>query len=224
MEGKTAYLTIDDAPSPFMKEKIEFLKEKGIPAIFFCEGRYIEERTEMVVKAINNGFVIGNHAYNHPNFSQLSVSQAKEEIKKTDELIEEVYEKADKERPAKIFRFPYGDNGGWMDSQLQTFLRELGYTKPNFEGITYGWYEENGLRSRVDWFWTFNCKEYEIEDLDAILERIDEDKPEQMQGLNHPDSMDIILIHDHEESKEIFKSIINHMIDKGIQFELPPLD
>ena len=39
-----AYLTIDDAPSENFEEKVEFLEGKNIPAIFFCEGRYIEKR------------------------------------------------------------------------------------------------------------------------------------------------------------------------------------
>lgn len=223
MKGKIAYLTVDDAPSPFMEEKIEFLKEKEIPAIFFCEGRYIKQRTEIVIKAIKNGFVIGNHSYTHPNFSQLSLSEGKQEIKKTDELIEDVYEKADKERPAKIFRFPYGDAGGRLTSKFQSFLSELDYTKPNFDGITYDWYEEQGLRNRVDWFWTFDCKEYEIDGLEAILERIEKDNPEEMQGINCSASNDIILIHDHEESREMFKPVINHMLEKGVNFKSPLL-
>jgi len=36
--SKTACLTIDDAPSVDMSWKVEYLSQRGIPAIWFCRG------------------------------------------------------------------------------------------------------------------------------------------------------------------------------------------
>ncbi len=215
---KTAYLTIDDAPSPVFEDKLELLISNDVPAVFFCEGHYLEERPEIVVKAIREGFIIGNHAYSHPKFSDISLEKAEEEIRRTDELIDKLYERAGVDRPGKFFRFPFGNRGGEKEEELQSFLREQGYSKPGFPGITYGWYDEK-CRDKVDWFWTFDVKEYEIDSREEVLERMDEDEPGNMKGLN-TDSADIILIHDHKETHEVFKSAIRRLMEK-VEFRKP---
>jgi len=109
---KTAYLTIDDAPSKDFRKKIDFLLSKNIPAIIFCQGNDLQNNQEEIIYAIKKGFIIGNHSHDHPYFSQLTLEQAKEQIKKTDVVIDEIYQKAGILRPVKFFRFPFGDKGG----------------------------------------------------------------------------------------------------------------
>lgn len=46
---KIGYLTIDDAPSKDSKNKVKYLQCKGTNAIFFCQGRFLEERLEEAV-------------------------------------------------------------------------------------------------------------------------------------------------------------------------------
>ncbi|MFB6099960.1 MAG: polysaccharide deacetylase family protein [Candidatus Nanohalobium sp.] len=118
-----AYLTIDDSPSKVMEAKLDFLDRKGIPAMFFCEGAKLEERPELVKEAIRRGFIIGNHSYSHPKFSEISFEKAKKEIKKTEEIIDDIYDKVDTERPGKFFRFPYGDKGGEKKKNSRSFSR-----------------------------------------------------------------------------------------------------
>ena len=155
MSKKIVYLTIDDAPSEIMEDKIEYLLRNEIPAIFFCEGKGLNERGEMIIKAIKNGFIIGNHSYKHSRFSEIDVEEGKKEIKNTDDLINDLYSKANIERPTKIFRFPYGDkgNGGFFHNPpgkdydecfknntvkiYQEYLKNLGYSQPKFENVTY---------------------------------------------------------------------------------------
>lgn len=112
MIKKIAYLTIDDAPSTCLKEKVDYLYNKKIPAIFFCEGERMQKRIDLVEYAINKGFIIGNHAWDHPYFSNLSLENCFKQIKDTDNLINKIYKKAGRKRPANYFRFPYGDKGG----------------------------------------------------------------------------------------------------------------
>ncbi len=244
MASKRAYLTIDDSPSANMKQKVDFLNKKGIPAIFFCEGRKIAERPEEVVYAIQNGFIIGNHSYNHPHFSAITLEESYDEIKRTDVLINEMYKKAGVIRSANYFRFPYGDKGGLVGDYpiaeygekgaqrkeaIQQFLRNLGYSQPRFE-ITTNWFTQSGLLDEADWYWTFDTFDwsvnsdepmYGITSLEAVYDRIDTDDPDNACGLNRPESEEIVLIHDHEESTDIFFPIVERLVEKGLQFSLP---
>jgi len=247
MVRKIAYLTIDDAPSDDMKDKVDFLVSKGIPAIWFCNGGNLEKWSEHVIYAIKKGFIIGNHAYSHLHFSDLSLEQCFEEIQKTDRIIDDIYMKAGVERPAKFFRFPFGDKGGLKydevfesyegegkirKEKIQAFLKSLGYTQPKFENVTYQYFRNAGLLDDVDWCWTYDVVEwstftkehlYGIDSLEKVFERMDEDVPEGGRGLNYPDSEEIIIIHDHPETTHIFKPIIERLLAKGIIFKLPSL-
>ena len=245
MSSKIAYLTIDDAPTKDMRQKIDFLLENNIPAIFFCIGQLMEERPEPVIYAIQNGFIIGNHTYDHPYCSDAPLENVLEQLTKTDKIIDDLYQKAGVERPAKYFRFPFGDKGalthdyvyapvseeGQKRKQtIQDHLRDLGYTQPPFENVTYKYYREHGFLDDVDWYWTYDTLDWSvfadeplhgIDSLEAAYARMDEDLPEEGRGLDYPDSEEIVLIHDHEASTEIFPLLINRMVEKGLQFKLP---
>jgi len=111
-------------------------------------------------------------------------------------------------------------------------LKELGYTQPMFNGITYQYYKKAGLLDDIDWHWTYDTMDwatinknpkYGINSLEEVLKRMEEDVPEGCRGLNYPKSEEIILIHDHRKTSHIFEPIINRLIEKGITFKLPGL-
>lgn len=245
MTSKIAYLTIDDAPSKKMRAKVDFLVQNNIPAIFFCIGELMEKRRKVVIDAIRKGFIIGNHTYNHPHCSEIALDEILAQITKTDVIIDDLYRRAGVERPAKYFRFPYGDKGaltgddvelpisqdGLQRKQaIQQHLRDLGYTQPDFPNITYRYYHEQGLLNDVDWYWTFDTLDWSvfsdtpihgITSLEAVYGRINEDLPEEGRGLHYPDSEEIVLIHDHKESTAIFAPIVQRLVKTGLQFRLP---
>jgi peptidoglycan/xylan/chitin deacetylase (PgdA/CDA1 family) len=237
---KEAYLTIDDAPSEDFKRKVAYLSFKRIPAIFFCIGKLMERRPKQVIYAIRNNFVIGNHSYSHIPFSKLSLIEAKKEIKRTDEIIEDLYNKAKVERKIKVFRFPELDKGDGNEDYpkinwgcpkvkaLQEYLKELGYQQPQFKGINYKWYRKAGLNKCVDvdctydsYDWAVANKSYElgIKTIRDLFERMEEDKPEEMRGLNFEGSSDIIMMHDDVRIKELFIPLIEKLLEKGIKFK-----
>jgi len=238
MVRKIAYLTIDDAPSEDMKEKVDFLVSKRIPAIWFCIGNFLEKRSEYAIHAIEKGFIIGNHSYGHLHFSKLSLTQCFEEIQKTDRIIDEIYRKAGVKRLARFFRFPFGDKGGLKydkvrKEKIQAFLKSLGYMQPKFENITYRYYREAGRLDDIDWYWTYDVMEWAIfkkehssgiDSLEKVYERMNEDVSEGCRGLNNPSSEDIILIHDHLKTAPMFKPIIERLLAKGVIFKLPQLN
>lgn len=181
---KQVYLTIDDAPGKDFKDKVDFLYQRNIPAIFFCIGEKIKKHLDDVAYAIRKGFLIGNHSYSHKHFSDLTIEEAKESIQMTDDVIEEAYKIAGIERPIKVFRFPYFDQGGdnsgddyeskWSKPQsewnlykrkdrmiaLQEFLKQLAYVQPHFKGVNPKYMSDKAIFDFLDVRCTFDQMEY----------------------------------------------------------------
>lgn len=149
-------LTIDDGPSERCGELVEFLSSKRIGAVLFCRGDCLQQRPKEAVKAIHAGFVIGNHSFDHSDFDSLSESEAREEITKTHEIIDDVYCKAGVKRQARWFRFPYGHAGKnqRQKNAFQKILRSLGYANP-FDA------------KRADWRWDIDFEDWHVNEENA---------------------------------------------------------
>ena len=245
MSRKIACLTIDDAPSADFGKKIDFLESKNIPAIFFCPGNALEVNSQISTEAIQRGFVIANHAYDHPHFSEIPLEACLEQIQQTDAIISKLYDQAGETFDPKYFRFPYGDKGALTGDDvfapisnaglerkqaIQNYLRQLGYSQPAFDDINYDYYREHGFLEDVDWYWTYDVLEWStyhyphahgIKTAEDVYARMEENKPENGRGLNTPGSAEIILTHDHVETTEIFFAVIERLLEKGIEFRLP---
>ena len=228
MTVKLAILTIDDAPSPAMRAKVDFLNARGIRAVWFCNGVHLEQRPELALSALRAGHVLGSHAYEHPRFSALSLGEGLEQIRRADALLEELYARAGVHPAGKFFRFPYGDKGGENKAAYQAELARLGYAAPPAGFVTYAWYRERGLADDLDWYWSFDTKDWALnhlepvegfESLDKLLARCEVDDPEQGFGLNRPGSNEIVLTHDHERATDNFFVLVERMAGK-VRFTL----
>ncbi|WP_201710970.1 polysaccharide deacetylase family protein [Dolosigranulum pigrum] len=128
IESKVALLTIDDAPYGNALDMAETMQEKGVSAIFFVNGMYLDEDGRQVIQTLHDmGFEIGNHTQNHPNLSELTIEQQRNEIVETNDIIEETIGI----RP-RFFRAPFGV----MNADTYTVLDEEGMTAMNW---TYGY-------------------------------------------------------------------------------------
>lgn len=126
MSKRQAYLTIDDSPTHQTDRMTDWLAERGIPAVFYCIGadykdldiacQGIESNPDPLIRAIEKGFVLGNHLYTHNRSSGMDFETVVAEIQKTESLIDGLYKKANKTRPCKLLRFPHLDRGcgGWI--------------------------------------------------------------------------------------------------------------
>jgi len=111
-----AYLTIDDSPSTRMDDLVDYLEEKGIPAVFYCRGDHLEDNTGSAIRALQKGFILANHTYSHQRSSEKDFAWIVEDIERCETLLEEVHAVAGVARKGKYFRFPHVDRGtaGWI--------------------------------------------------------------------------------------------------------------
>ncbi|MCP4177504.1 MAG: polysaccharide deacetylase family protein [bacterium] len=236
---KKVYLTIDDAPSSDFENKINFLNEKKINTVFFCLGKNIKSNKERLISAVKSGFIIGNHAYSHPFFSDLSLDECREEIFKTDVAIEELYNEAGVRRKMKFFRFPYLDKGGFNSSsekgiygldytankkkeQIQKYLKALGYAQYNFENLN-DVFNKYGIMDDVDFYSTFNSYDYAFQNPDDIEQSEMWTKEKLLINLDNlfytkNDVSDIVILHDLEYNLPFFYDAVNYLIDRGVHF------
>lgn len=227
MVKKIGYLTIDDAPSNDFRNKIDFLYENNIPAIFFCNGVCIKGvREEDIIYAIKKGYIIGNHSWSHANLSEVDKDTLSQEIILMDKFIDKLYQRAGTKRVAKVFRFPFLKKGGENRMEAQKILKKLGYTQPKFENLNFIPFDEiNGdldvscTYDTMDWTVADGSAEFGIKTFDDLLNRIDEDVPNGGRGLNYVNSSDIIMMHDDERIKNMFQPLITRMLEKGIEFK-----
>ncbi len=125
-----AYLTIDDSPSHRMNDLVDYLADRKIPALFFCRGDHLEEDAPDAIRALQKGFVLGNHAYSHQRSSQKDFAWVVDEIDRTEKLLDQVHAAAQVSRRGKYFRFPQLDRGSaaWVvdyDAYDEEDRREL---------------------------------------------------------------------------------------------------
>lgn len=102
-------LTFDDGPSDYTETILEILDKHEIKAMFFQLGRYIELKPEVTKLVADRGHRLGNHSYSHANFDVLNNTLIREEINRTQELIQEVTGKE-----STTYRTPYGNGRATM--------------------------------------------------------------------------------------------------------------
>lgn len=85
-------------------EILRILKEQEVRATFFMTGEWVTAYPEDVKAILAAGHDLGNHSQSHPNMSQLSDTEKKEEILSVHNRVKELtgYE-------MELFRPPYGD-------------------------------------------------------------------------------------------------------------------
>jgi len=118
--GREVVLTFDDGPHPkYTPFVLDVLKDAGLKAVFFVCGQRVANPgvLEIVRRARDEGHLIGNHTYSHPDLTKLTADQVRDEIKKTHDLIAEF------EPDHRLCRPPYGAHNATVDN----VLREMDY-------------------------------------------------------------------------------------------------
>lgn len=236
----SCYLTIDDSPSENTDAMIDFLVDRNVPSLLFCRGALLEENPEPIIRAIQKGFVIGNHSYAHRPFGELSYEEAVDDIEKAEALISKAYDTAGVERHGYYFRFPYLDRGNGdrierhfekvsdvdinTDPEvkaLQEYLKEKGYNQP-FPAVTHPIYKNASIAGAADSLMTYtsfdwmltprHVGKWDYKTIEDLKRRINDD-----QSLKTSEG-NILIFHDQPDLLEIFKTLVDHMLFSGYRF------
>jgi peptidoglycan/xylan/chitin deacetylase (PgdA/CDA1 family) len=77
---KTVALTFDDGPGPTTAGIISVLRKYGVPAAFFNIGQNAAAYPSLVREEAADGYVVGNHTWNHLDMRTLSASKQAAEL------------------------------------------------------------------------------------------------------------------------------------------------
>lgn len=118
---KVIYLTFDCGYENGNTETIlDALKKHDAPATFFVVGHFLESAPELVKRMTEEGHVVGNHTYHHPDMSAISEMAS---FQKELEDVEKLYEEITGEEMTKYYRPPQGK----YSKENLAMAKELGY-------------------------------------------------------------------------------------------------
>ncbi len=135
---KNIYLTFDEGyENGYTAGILDVLKEKNVPAAFFCTGDYLKRNTELVQRMIDEGHIVGNHTWNHKSMpSVLSDVEFSEELRKIDEFMLSNFK-----IQTKYFRYP---NGEFSEKSLNR-VKDMGY-KTVFWSLAFKDWEKDVIK------------------------------------------------------------------------------
>ncbi|MBE6834715.1 MAG: polysaccharide deacetylase [Ruminococcaceae bacterium] len=136
---KVLYLTFDCGYENGNTEKIlDVLKEKKVPAAFFCTLYEVKQNKDLIKRMIDDGHIVGNHSNTHPSFAEISRTQMAEEIKAMDDYLRSEFDYS-----APFFRYPKGEyNESSMD-----LVNSLGF-KCVFWSCSYADWDTNNQKGK----------------------------------------------------------------------------
>lgn len=102
--GRSMVLTFDDGPDPrYTPGILRTLRKHDVRAMFFLCGEMVDAFPHLVQAIVDDGHVVGNHTWSHPQLTRMSRAAVRDEIVRTSEAIEEVTGES-----PQWFRAPYG--------------------------------------------------------------------------------------------------------------------
>lgn len=109
--GRTVALTFDDGPSAKLTPMLlDILKQRGIHATFFVVGENAAANPDILKREIAEGHEIGNHSWNHPQLTHLSMDGIRSQIERTNAAI-----RVATGHDPTLLRPPYGATSPMLD-------------------------------------------------------------------------------------------------------------
>lgn len=91
-EEKVIYLTFDAGyENGNMAPILDALKKHHATGTFFVVGNFLETSPELAKRMVEEGHIVGNHTYHHPDMSQISTKDAfQKELQDVEKLFQEI--------------------------------------------------------------------------------------------------------------------------------------
>ena len=136
-EEKVVYFTFDCGYENGWTEPIlDVLKEKNVPGLFFVVGHYVETAPDIIKRMYEEGHLVGNHTYNHPNMATgVTADEFIKEITSLEDALDKIFPDAP---PTLYWRPPYGACNEWT----LAMAKKLGLTTVLWSWAHYD-YAEN---------------------------------------------------------------------------------
>jgi peptidoglycan/xylan/chitin deacetylase (PgdA/CDA1 family) len=126
---KEIALSFDACPTgsknQFSRAIADILLETKTPATIFLSGSWVKHDTAATRLLASDSLIeLGNHSYTHPHLLQMSIEKMRQELERTQEIINSLTG----QRPF-LFRAPYGE----VNDTLVNVARELGLATVQFD-------------------------------------------------------------------------------------------
>ncbi len=128
---KVIYLTFDCGwENGYTDDVLDTLKEKKVPAAFFCTLEHIKKSPEIIARMIKEGHIVGNHSAKHPNFAKIDRQRMADEILECDNYLRENFGYT-----SSFFRFP---EGCYTENALE-LVHSMGFTSVFWSSAYADW-------------------------------------------------------------------------------------
>ena len=85
---KTIYLTFDNGyENGYTPQVLDVLKKQNVKAAFFVTGHFVKDQPELIKRMAEEGHIIGNHSYHHPDLATKTSRVIQEELESVDEEV-----------------------------------------------------------------------------------------------------------------------------------------
>ncbi|GGF26653.1 hypothetical protein GCM10010954_27140 [Halobacillus andaensis] len=143
--SKVVALTFDDGADGTNVETIlQTLSTYNVKATFFLTGAGTNHHPQKIKQIASKGHELGNHSYTHPDFTKLTSAQIKDELDRTEAIIQSTTGQSTK----PIFRAPFGS----VNSSVLTAVGNAGYTHTihwNIDTVDWKGNSAADIRGRV---------------------------------------------------------------------------
>ena len=134
---KVIYLTFDCGyENGYTAAILDALKKHRAPAAFFVVGNMVETAPDLVRRMAEEGHIVGNHTYHHPDMSAIADEAA---FRKELESLETLYRKTTGQSMPRYYRPPQGK---YSTENLRQ-AKDLGYQTILWSLAYVDWYTDN---------------------------------------------------------------------------------
>ncbi|MGD6801014.1 delta-lactam-biosynthetic de-N-acetylase [Rossellomorea vietnamensis] len=144
-DEKVLYLTFDNGyENGYTGKILDVLKEEKVPAAFFVTGHYLNSAPDLVKRMANEGHIVGNHSWSHPDLTAVSDEKLRKEL----DMVKEKTAEITKQQTMAYLRPPRGV----FSERTMKLAKDAGYTHVLWSLAFVDWHTD----SQKGWQYSYN--------------------------------------------------------------------